>query len=116
MLFRDDLPADSGLAGVKTEEDRAEKESAVEIDGVTSDRGTEVPFTRACCLSIAISESKLPTEVTRGACACGEGVGTGSSSNLLETESCSWIPPENSASCLVRRVLTIAMAAAAFFS
>ena len=74
MLFRDDLPVVGGLAGVETEEDRAEKESAVEIDGVTSDRGTENPFTGACCHSTAISESRLPTDVTRGACACGEGV------------------------------------------
>ncbi len=42
----------------KEKEDRAEKESAVEIDGVTSDRGTEDPFTGACCRSTAISESR----------------------------------------------------------
>ncbi len=97
-------------------EESAKRESAVDIDGVTSERGTDVPFTRACCCSIPILESRLPTVVKEDACVCGEGVGTGTLSVVLETESCGWIPLESSSSCLVRRVSTTAMAAEAIFS
>ena len=67
VVFKDDFPVDSCLAGVETEES-AERESAVDIDGVTSERGTDVPFTGACCCSVAISESRLPTVVKEDAC------------------------------------------------
>ncbi len=115
VVFKVNFPADSRLARVKTEES-AERESTVDINGVTSERGTDVPFTGACCRSIAISESRLPTVVKEDACVCGEGVSTGTLSVVLETESCIWIPPESSSSCLVRRISTTAMAAAAIFS
>ncbi len=87
VVFKDDFPADSRLAGIETEES-AERESTVDINGVTSERGTDIPFTRACCRSIAILESRLPTVVKEDACVCGEGAGTGTLSVVLETESC----------------------------
>ncbi len=97
-------------------EESTKRESAVDINGITSERSTEVPFTGACCCSVAILESRLPTVVKEDACVCGEEVGMGTLSVVLETESCGWIPPKCSSSCLVRRVSTTAMAAAAIFS
>ncbi len=70
-VFRADFPVERRTTGVEIEE-RAKRESAVDINGVTSKRGAGVPLIRVSCCKVAILESKLLTVEKDADCACGE--------------------------------------------